>query len=76
MSLYEGVAYAAPPPAGVTPDAHAPIEAASLKTVMGVFLPMAVFTTSVRLYTRMAIIREVTYGDCGLRPSITKAQRH
>lgn len=76
MSLYEGVAYAAPPPEGFTPDASAPIKAASLITVIGVFVPMAVFTTGVRLYTGTAIIRKVTYDDRGFRPLMGKAQKH
>ncbi|KAI0131883.1 hypothetical protein BJ170DRAFT_679781 [Xylariales sp. AK1849] len=63
MSLYNGVLYASAPPDGVTPDPDAPYEATSLLTVIGVFLPLAVITTGVRLYTRMAIQGQIAFDD-------------
>lgn len=64
MYLYKGVAYVAPPPEGVTPNASAPLDAVSLIIITSISVPLAVFTTGIRLYTRMVIIRKVTHDDC------------
>ncbi|KAK8052513.1 hypothetical protein PG993_003898 [Apiospora rasikravindrae] len=63
MSMYQGVMYAAAPPPGVTPDPDEPHQATALVVVTGIFLPLAVISMAIRMYTRAAIVRKVAFDD-------------
>jgi hypothetical protein len=66
MSLYNGVLFSAPPPEGVIPDANAPHNATALVVCIGVFLPLAIISTAIRIFTRVRIQRNVAIDDCAL----------
>lgn len=68
MSEFNGILYSAPPPLGHTPDFNHPYEATALIVCIGIFLPLAVMTTAIRIYTRTRIISELAADDCELIP--------
>ncbi|KFY72933.1 hypothetical protein V499_06945 [Pseudogymnoascus sp. VKM F-103] len=63
MSLYEGVVFSAPPPEGVIPDAKAPHNATALVVCIGIFLPLAIISTAIRISTRDRIKGNVAIDD-------------
>ncbi|KAL2067081.1 hypothetical protein VTL71DRAFT_1505 [Oculimacula yallundae] len=64
MSLAaDGIIYSAPPPPGHTPNFNQPYEATALIVCIGVFLPLAVLTSAIRIYTRTRIISELAVDD-------------
>lgn len=64
MSMYQGVMYAAAPPPGVTPNPDEPHQATALVVVTGIFLPLAVISMAIRVYTRAIIVSKVAFDDC------------
>ncbi|KFY47812.1 hypothetical protein V496_10434 [Pseudogymnoascus sp. VKM F-4515 (FW-2607)] len=63
MSLYDGVVFSAPPPEGVIPDANAPHNATALVVCIGVFLPLAIISTAIRIFTRVQVQGSVAIDD-------------
>ncbi|KFY45090.1 hypothetical protein V494_01152 [Pseudogymnoascus sp. VKM F-4513 (FW-928)] len=63
MSLYDGVLFSAPPPEGVIPNANAPHDATALVACIGVFLPLAIISTAIRIFTRVRVQRSVAIDD-------------
>ena len=70
MSLVDGVLYSAPAPDGYTPDFGRPYDATALIACIGVFLPLAVITSAIRIYTRSRIVSELAIDDCELRSNM------
>ncbi|KAK7955918.1 uncharacterized protein PG986_005140, partial [Apiospora aurea] len=70
MSMYQGVMYAAAPPPGVTPDPDEPHQATALVVVTGIFLPLAVISMAIRMYTRAAIVKKVAFDDHSLHKQL------
>ena len=70
MSLVDGVLYSAPAPDGYTPDFNRPYDATALIACIGVFLPLAVITSAIRIYTRSRIVSELAIDDCKLRSNM------
>ncbi|KAH7385044.1 hypothetical protein BKA64DRAFT_581538 [Cadophora sp. MPI-SDFR-AT-0126] len=63
MSLVGGIVYSAPAPDGYVPDFNRPYDATALIASIGVFLPLAVITSAIRIYTRSRIVSDLAIDD-------------
>ncbi|PVH80998.1 hypothetical protein DL98DRAFT_560006 [Cadophora sp. DSE1049] len=63
MSLVDGIVYSAPAPDGYIPDFNRPYDATALIACIGVFLPLAVITSAIRIYTRSRIVSDLAIDD-------------